>query len=57
MKINKQKKQTKTKNKTPAGDKNYCTVLCHERLGIVDPGSGNQPIFNDDKTIALSVNG
>lgn len=32
-------------------------VLCHERLGIVDPVSGAQPLLNASGTIALTVNG
>jgi len=31
-------------------------VLTHERLGIVDPSGGAQPILNEDKSIALSIN-
>lgn len=32
-------------------------ILCHERLAIVDPKSGKQPLFNKEKNIALAVNG
>ncbi len=32
-------------------------VLTHERLSIVDPESGQQPLFSDDKTVVLAVNG
>jgi asparagine synthase (glutamine-hydrolysing) len=32
-------------------------VLCHERLAIVDPGTGAQPLYNEKGTIALTVNG
>lgn len=32
-------------------------VLAHERLAIVDPQSGGQPLFNTNKTLALAVNG
>ncbi|XP_027932517.1 asparagine synthetase [glutamine-hydrolyzing] 2 [Vigna unguiculata] len=31
--------------------------LAHQRLAIVDPASGDQPLFNEDKTIAVTVNG
>jgi len=31
--------------------------LAHERLAIVDPLSGNQPLFSHDRTRALAVNG
>ncbi len=32
-------------------------VIAHERLAIVDPASGGQPLFNSDKTIVLAANG
>jgi len=32
-------------------------VLAHERLAIVDPEGGAQPLLNEAKNIALSVNG
>tara|TARA_B100001287_G_scaffold141563_2_gene119103 strand:+ start:2321 stop:3979 length:1659 start_codon:yes stop_codon:yes gene_type:complete len=32
-------------------------ILAHERLGIVDPISGKQPIYSKDKTIILAANG
>ena len=32
-------------------------ILAHERLGIVDPTSGNQPIYSGDKRIILAANG
>ena len=32
-------------------------ILAHERLGIVDPTSGKQPIYSKDKTIILAANG
>ena len=38
----------------------YCSenaILAHERLGIVDPTSGNQPIFSRDKKLILAANG
>ena len=31
--------------------------LAHERLAIMDPASGDQPLFNADKTICVTVNG
>jgi hypothetical protein len=34
-----------------------CNILCHERLAIVDPESGVQPILNADGSLALCVNG
>lgn len=36
------------------GDK---AILAHERLAIVDPASGGQPLFNASKTIVLAANG
>jgi len=38
----------------------YCqgsTIIAHERLAIVDPDSGDQPLFNKDRDIVLGVNG
>ncbi len=32
-------------------------ILAHERLGIVDPTSGKQPLFTEDKKIVLAANG
>jgi asparagine synthase (glutamine-hydrolysing) len=37
-----------------AGDK---AILAHERLAIVDPASGKQPLFNADGSIVLAANG
>ena len=34
-----------------------CSSIAHERLAIVDPLSGNQPLFSHDKTRSLAVNG
>ena len=38
----------------------YCggsAILAHERLSIVDPESGGQPLFSPDKKLVLAVNG
>lgn len=38
----------------------YCggsAVLAHERLSIVDPESGGQPLFSSDRRLVLAVNG
>jgi len=38
----------------------YCqgsAIIAHERLGIVDPDSGDQPLFNESRDIVLGVNG
>ena len=32
-------------------------LLAHERLAIVDPKSGNQPIFSSDRKLILAANG
>ena len=32
-------------------------LLAHERLAIVDPASGNQPIFSEDRNLILAANG
>ena len=32
-------------------------MLAHERLAIIDPSNGAQPLFNEDATCCLSVNG
>ncbi len=32
-------------------------ILSHERLAIVDPASGGQPLFSPDRKLALAVNG
>ena len=38
----------------------YCgqsAILCHERLSIVDPESGGQPLYSTDRKTVLAVNG
>lgn len=38
----------------------YCgekAIIAHERLSIVDPESGGQPLYNKEKTMILGVNG
>ena len=38
----------------------YCggsAILAHERLAIVDPESGRQPLMSPDGKVALAVNG
>jgi len=32
-------------------------ILAHERLAIVDPASGKQPLYSEDKKLVLAVNG
>jgi len=36
---------------------NKNAILAHERLAIVDPISGQQPIYSDDKKLILAANG
>lgn len=36
---------------------NEKTILAHERLAIVDPASGKQPLFTKDKSLVLAANG
>ncbi|KAL4189732.1 hypothetical protein AMTRI_Chr08g166850 [Amborella trichopoda] len=31
--------------------------LSHQRLAIIDPASGDQPLFNEDRSIVVTVNG
>lgn len=33
------------------------TIMAHERLAIVDPASGKQPLYTKDKTLVLAANG
>lgn len=33
------------------------TILAHERLSIVDPESGGQPLYSEDGNLVLAVNG
>jgi asparagine synthetase B (glutamine-hydrolysing) len=36
---------------------NHINILAHERLAIVDPVGGAQPLTNEDSSVALTVNG
>ena len=36
---------------------NEKAVMAHERLAIVDPKSGKQPLFSNDKNLVLAANG
>ncbi len=36
---------------------NEKAILAHERLAIVDPASGKQPLFSEDKSLILAANG
>jgi asparagine synthase (glutamine-hydrolysing) len=48
------------RHRGPDWSGNYCSpgvVMAHERLAIVDPQSGRQPLFSEDKSLVLAVNG
>ena len=36
---------------------NAKSIMTHERLAIVDPTSGKQPLFSEDKNLVLAANG
>ena len=38
-------------------DRDAGAILVHERLAIVDPAGGSQPLLSDDGQLALAVNG
>jgi asparagine synthase (glutamine-hydrolysing) len=38
-------------------DEQACCYLSHERLAIIDPTSGDQPLYNGNKSIVVAVNG
>lgn len=50
----------KVRHRGPDWSGIYCgenAIMAHERLAIVDPTSGGQPLYNKDKTNILAVNG
>ena len=50
----------KVRHRGPDWSGIYCgenSILAHERLAIVDPQSGGQPLYTDDKKVVLAVNG
>ncbi|MBP6445255.1 MAG: asparagine synthase B [Saprospiraceae bacterium] len=50
----------KVRHRGPDWSGIYCgehTILAHERLAIVDPQSGGQPLYTEDGKIVLAVNG
>lgn len=50
----------KIRHRGPDWSGNFCcekAILGHERLAIVDPMSGKQPLFSKDGRLALAVNG
>ena len=54
------KMSQKIRHRGPDWSGIYCggsAVLAHERLSIVDPESGGQPLFSPDRKLVLAVNG
>ncbi len=54
------KMSKKIRHRGPDWSGIYCSekaILAHERLSIVDPESGGQPLFSDDGKVILAVNG
>jgi asparagine synthase (glutamine-hydrolysing) len=50
----------KVRHRGPDWSGIYCgekAVLAHERLSIVDPASGGQPLYSKDRKLVLAVNG
>lgn len=50
----------KIRHRGPDWSGMFCSdkaILAHERLAIVDPGSGKQPLFSEDNQVVLAVNG
>ena len=36
-------------------DGDHSSILCHERLSIVDPAGEAQPLYNEDRSIVVSA--
>lgn len=54
------KQSKKLRHRGPDWSGIYCgekAIIAHERLSIVDPASGGQPLYSDDKKLILGVNG
>ena len=54
------KMSKKLRHRGPDWSGIYCSnkaILAHERLSIVDPQSGKQPLFSDDNKVVLAANG
>jgi len=54
------KMSRKVRHRGPDWSGIYCgdhAIMSHERLAIVDPISGGQPLYNEDKSMVLAVNG
>lgn len=54
------KMSKKIRHRGPDWSGIYCgdkAILAHERLSIVDPESGSQPLYSKDRKLVLAVNG
>ena len=54
------KMSKKVRHRGPDWSGIYCgenAVMSHERLAIVDPISGGQPLYSEDRNLVLAVNG
>ena len=54
------KQSKKIRHRGPDWSGIYCgekAIIAHERLSIVDPESGGQPLYNKERTMILGVNG
>jgi asparagine synthase (glutamine-hydrolysing) len=54
------KQSKKIRHRGPDWSGIYCgekSIIAHERLSIVDPESGGQPLYSKDKKLILGVNG
>ena len=54
------KMSQKIRHRGPDWSGIYCggsAILAHERLSIVDPESGGQPLYSPDRKLVLAVNG
>ena len=54
------KMSKKIRHRGPDWSGVYCgskAIIAHERLAIVDPSSGGQPLYSKDRKLILGVNG
>jgi len=54
------KQSKKIRHRGPDWSGIYCgekAIIAHERLSIVDPESGQQPLYSKDRKLILGVNG
>ena len=60
LRANVLKMSKKLRHRGPDWSGIYCgekAIIAHERLSIVDPESGGQPLYSKDKSLILGVNG